>query len=163
MNLYPLDNLPSWYNAYVKGFSALIRHLDVSSVVEIGVRTGYGAQIFEEAWSPFYVGFDNEQESAEEHAFGRLVVESIGGQYHVLDTQTVDDLGEFADFVHVDAAHTAKGTQHDIELAVRCKPKWIFVDDLDSPTVLEGIRNTGLRFDYIPIAGTPRVVGRICL
>ena len=164
MKFYSNDILPSWYDAYVEGFSVLIRHLDVSSVVEIGVRTGYGAQLFHNLWPyALYQGFDKEQESAGEHEFGRERVWEIDGEYTVLDTQTVDDLGVTADFVHIDAAHTAEGTEHDLELAVKTGARWVFVDDLDNPDVLVGVRNSGLRFDFIPIAGTPRVVGRIAL
>lgn len=165
MNLWEGDTLPDWYNTYVEWLLELLRPLAVRDVVEIGVRTGYGAQLFYEAWGSdiMYWGYDCELGTPEEHWFGQTLIESMGGAYCVLDTQTVNSLDVTADFVHVDAAHDVEGTKHDIELAVKCQPCWILVDDMDNPNVAEGVRLTGLRYTEYEIEGTPRRVALITL
>lgn len=99
------------------------------SIAEIGVRAGYSAWTFLQAFPKAkYFGFDanNGQHGGRGGEDGKFfnwtkkILEPYDYKLTEVNTQEVDDLGiKDIDFFHVDGDHSIKGVQHDLDLAFK--------------------------------------------
>jgi len=114
--------------------------LQPRSIVEIGVRAGYTAAAFLAA-SPgaSYLGFDMDSSLhggwlgsckwAEQMLTEKFPASQV--EVRICNTQLVDSLPTGpVDVAIVDGDHTHGGCLHDLNLAAKCNPRWILVDDV---------------------------------
>jgi hypothetical protein len=139
--------------------------LQPRSILEIGVRAGYGAAAFLAACphARYHgVDADNAQHGglpgALDWARAMLARHFPGHSVRIdapLDTLRQPLPGSGYDLAHVDGDHTFPGCLHDLELAERLGCPWILVDDIDYlPPVRHAVElflgRTGYRHVYLP-------------
>ncbi len=123
---------PAWVD-YYRMKAAIARTLQAKTILEIGVRYGYGAAAFLHG-SPeaHYTGIDLDSD-----AFGGVKGALAWARAHLpakqcellaADTQRMDRLpGDRYDLIHVDGQQDGDGTAHDMELALR-QGNFVLVD-----------------------------------
>jgi len=123
-----------WLPYYRMKYS-ICKAINPQSILEIGVRYGYGAVTFlKAAPGATYLGIDNDSIS-----FGgskgaidwaKKITESYKADFLIADTQQMTSLpGDFYDLIHIDGQQDGDGTIRDMEMALE-KGRWILVDGL---------------------------------
>lgn len=117
------------YREYYKTKYNICKEQNPRHIVEIGVRAGYSAWSFLQACPKAeYVGIDanNGTHGGQGGRDGRYfkwakkILSAYECRFIEMDTQKIDDLKIFdVDLFHVDGDHSAKGVQHDLDLAFK--------------------------------------------
>lgn len=129
------------YREYYKTKYGICREACPSLIVEIGVRAGYSAWAFLQAYSWLvYRGYDN---GSTRHGgftgamdWAARILRPYNATIIRCDTQQVDALPGLdinqADFFHVDGDHSRDGVKHDLDLAYQHTRAggMILVDDI---------------------------------
>jgi 2-polyprenyl-3-methyl-5-hydroxy-6-metoxy-1,4-benzoquinol methylase len=129
----PLIHLfPEWIDYYKLKWS-IARVLKPSSILEIGVRFGYSAAAFLDAYpSAKYVGIDLNTDSFGGVKGGinwaKQITQGFNAELIVADTQIMNSFpGGIYDLIHVDGQQDGDGSFHDLELAVK-QARYVLVD-----------------------------------
>lgn len=149
----PLDRSPLHQKIYQQKYEIMSGLKGVKKILEIGVRAGYSAYTFMQAFpDAAYIGLDanNGTHGGQGGNDGRYMewAKKILSPYNACviecDTQKLHIPFCAFDFIHVDGDHTPEGVYHDLELVYPSLAKTenaaILVDDytyLD--TVKEGV------------------------
>lgn len=127
--------LTNYYGFYY----AIVKYLNIQSVLEIGVRAGYSMVAMLLANKNLkYVGIDNDcnlsggLSGSYKHAEGLLKEYGTNQESSITikDSHTIEQLVETFDLIHVDGDHTTGGCRQDLEL-VRNNARYLLVDDID--------------------------------
>lgn len=127
--------LTNYYGFYY----AVIKYLNIQSVLEIGVRAGYSMVAMLCANESLrYTGIDNDSNLSGGLSGCYKHAEELLGEYcinpessiTIKDSHTIEYLTENFDLVHIDGDHTTIGCKQDLEL-VRNNAKYLIVDDID--------------------------------
>ncbi|AFY58271.1 methyltransferase, cyclopropane fatty acid synthase [Rivularia sp. PCC 7116] len=132
----PHDPLASsfqdWVNYYKLKWS-IANVLKPNSILEIGVRFGYSAVAFLEAYpSAKYVGIDLDTDFFGGVKGGinwaKKITKPFNTEFIVANTQTMKLFpGDVYDLIHVDGQQDGDGSLHDLELAIK-QGKYILMD-----------------------------------
>ena len=133
---FPNDELSYLFDEWVPYYRmkfAICQAINPSSILEVGVRYGYGAITFLKA-SPdaTYLGIDLDTNS-----FGgskgaikwaKKITEKYKANFLIANTQEMTTFpGVFYDLIHIDNQQDSDGTIHDLEKALE-KGRWILLD-----------------------------------
>ena len=117
-------------------------------ILEIGVGIGISAMAFMDACpSSYYLGIDSDVESGRDFpvqpslfVYKLLASKSYSFDILKLDSQKMNSVPAVPDFVHIDACHSRKATEHDVTLAwnALAPSGFILVDDARDSNVSAG-------------------------
>ena len=133
---YASDELSYLYEEWVPYYRmkyAICKALEPKTILEIGVRYGYGAITFLSAVPDAqYLGIDNDTDtfggSKGAIQWAKKITKNFDATFLIANTQEMVALpGEDYDLIHIDAQQDGDGTFHDLDLALP-KAKWILVD-----------------------------------
>lgn len=129
---------------------AIVKHLKPKIIMELGVCAGSGANAMLSGvgFNSEYYGYDRWDHLMPTEQDGELtywdryqIVMDIFTQNNFktftltrIDTRDIEELPH-SEFVLVDAAHDYRNQYRDCVLALKAKPKWIYVDDTAGPEV----------------------------
>lgn len=133
------------FDLYQKLYSEkynIVNGLKINSILEIGVRAGYSAYTFLQAFPDAkYIGLDPHNgthggKGGDNYVYekwAKYILEGYNFELHRIDTQTETDLSRFGkfDFIHVDGDHTPEGVYHDLDLCFKILTEGgsILIDD----------------------------------
>lgn len=118
---------------YYRMKHAICKTLNPSSILEIGVRYGYGAITFlHAAPNARYLGIDNDTStfggSMGAISWAQKITHGYDAGFIIADSQVMPAFpGDHWDLIHIDGQQDGDGTFHDLELALP-KATWILVD-----------------------------------
>ncbi len=125
---------------------ALVNVLQVTKIVEVGVRSGTSALAFLDSRKEAeYLGIDNNLDSITDDvdycANAKFWFKELKYNARILevDSQSLWEFPIKPDFVHIDGDHSRKGAAHDLIISIRSGAKWVLVDDAAVPDVCCGI------------------------
>jgi hypothetical protein len=166
----PNDPWQAWLASKPKGldyFPALtrfIRDYKITSVVEIGVRAGYGmAAMLRGNPGLVYLGIDDDREvpGGLKHAHVlscRYTTRLDTVSFMAVDSQTLTALPRTFDLAYIDGTHSAEAVRHDLEL---CRPwcRYLLCDDYDYDVGVRRAIQDFCRRYRLPLTYLPTVNG----
>ncbi len=129
----PLKYLFDEWVDYYKLKFAICKAIDPKSILEIGVRYGYGAITFLNACpDASYLGIDNNSDtfgaSIGAIKWAKEITKGFNVEFLIANTQELKEFpGDYFDLIHIDGQQDGDGTYRDLELALG-KGYFILVD-----------------------------------
>lgn len=131
---------------YYEWYYTIANTLQPTTILEIGVRFGYSLYSMmcgAKETINRVVGMDNNSyiydstEYAKYHC--NLIKENVVDIKNV-DSQSIQQLDEFFDLVHIDGDHSRNGKLHDLEL-IKHNCRYCIIDDYDSMEIVRDVVN----------------------
>lgn len=129
----------------------VVKRIQPSRIVEIGVRAGYSAFAMLSAapdarWLGIDVRLPNYNFADFDAESRRVLARFPGVEFMQADSLNMDELPapfRGADIIHIDGDHSERGCRSDLELAERSGVRWALVDDVD---LLPAVRRAVVAF-----------------